>query len=218
MVKLRLTIELVPSTSWYNNMRKVVSRQDWDVLRRKVYADYGHRCGLCGASGRLNCHEVWEYDDKRHIQTLVGFIALCDLCHHIKHIGLARILADEGKLSMDDVVAHFCKVNGCDYSDFLNHEAGAWRTWESRSKHNWEVFLGKYADLVSKQEDADASKIFDMVGHPFDMFSNQQVALVLFTELALPRVVADMRFTNDALRKVPHPVAKLIAQYRELYG
>jgi len=131
-------------------MRKVMSQWDWDVLRKKIYADYGHKCGICGATGRLDCHELWEYDDQEQMQTLRGFIALCDLCHHVKHIGLARILADEGKISMEDIIAHFLQVNGCEYPDYFNHAHSSWATWEKRSKHDWQVDLGDYADLVSK--------------------------------------------------------------------
>ena len=92
--KFKLTIELVPATSWYANLRKLIPKADWDKLRRQVYARYGHRCGVCGASNtRLNCHEIWKYEQRKRIQRLLGFIALCDLCHHVKHIGLAGILA-----------------------------------------------------------------------------------------------------------------------------
>jgi len=119
--KLKLTIELVPSTSWYDNLRKYTSKEDWDKIRKRTYAEYGNRCGICEAEGRLNCHEIWEYDDKKHIQRLVGFIALCDMCHHVKHIGLAGILASEGKLDYEKVVEHFMKVNNCDRDTRLSN-------------------------------------------------------------------------------------------------
>jgi hypothetical protein len=68
----KLTIELVPKTCWYSNLRNAMPRSSWDKVRKKVYADYGHRCGVCSAANvRLNCHEIWEYDDQRHIQRLL---------------------------------------------------------------------------------------------------------------------------------------------------
>ncbi len=152
MANLKLTIELVPSTSWYENMRKVMSQRDWDILRKKTYADYGHKCGICEATGRLNCHELWEFDDQKQVQTLKGFVALCDLCHHVKHIGFAGILAREGKLNMDDVEEHFCQVNGRDYPDYVNHSEKAWKLWGKRSKHDWKIELGEYASLVPGAE------------------------------------------------------------------
>lgn len=67
--ELKLKIELVPSTSWYDNLRKYTLKQDWDKIRKKAYANYGYRCGICGAEGRLNCHEIWEYDEKTYSET-----------------------------------------------------------------------------------------------------------------------------------------------------
>ena len=43
---LKLTVEMVPSSTWYNNMRKVVSQETWDTIRRSVYREYGYRCGI----------------------------------------------------------------------------------------------------------------------------------------------------------------------------
>jgi len=146
--ELKLKIELVPKTSWYNNLRKYMDRKDWDRIRKQTYANYEHKCGICGNEGRLNCHEIWEYDDKKHSQKLIGFIALCDLCHHVKHIGLAGILADEGKLDYDTVVQHFMKVNSCDKDTFVKHKREAFKQWRERSRHKWQVDLGEYKDIL----------------------------------------------------------------------
>ena len=61
---MKLEIDLVPSTAWYSNLRKKVSQKDWDRIRKQSYADANHKCTICGAEGRLNCHEIWKYDDK----------------------------------------------------------------------------------------------------------------------------------------------------------
>jgi len=146
--ELKLKIELVPSTSWYDNLRKYIHKKDWDRIRKQAYANYGYKCGVCGDEGRLNCHEIWEYDDKKHVQKLVGFIALCDMCHHVKHIGLAGILADEGKLDYKEVVEHFIEVNSCDKNTFMKHREKAFKQWQERSRHEWQVDLGEYSKFV----------------------------------------------------------------------
>ncbi len=71
---MKLEIDLVPSTAWYSNLRKKVSQKDWDKIRKQSYADANHKCVICDADSRLNCHENWEYNDKNHIQKLKGFI------------------------------------------------------------------------------------------------------------------------------------------------
>ena len=148
MSELILFAELVPSTSWYDNLRKVMSKEDWDSIRFQVYDYYEHQCAICKARGSLHCHEVWHYDDVAHIQTLEGFVALCPWCHHIKHLGYAGILASEGKLDYAKLIRHFMTVNSCDKAAFDSHHSAAMAQWERRSKHPWRVEIGEYAQWV----------------------------------------------------------------------
>ena len=146
---LRLTIELVPETCWYSNLRDVLPRKTWDALRKEVYRLSGHRCGICGARPRrLECHEAWSYDDATHVQKLEGFRALCPWCHHVKHIGLASLLADQGKLDYERVVRHFMRVNGCDRATFQRHYVEAMAQWQEHSRHEWTTDLGEYTPLM----------------------------------------------------------------------
>src|SRR3972149_12027864 len=88
----RLTIELVPGTTWFSNLRSILPKEDWDALRRPAYRLAGYRCEICGGRGDrypVAAHEVWKYDVRKHIQRLIRLIALCPACHEVKHIGLA---------------------------------------------------------------------------------------------------------------------------------
>src|SRR5690242_13163710 len=114
--RLRLTIELVPSPLWNVNLRTAIGQTAWKKLSKSIRDGY-EGCGLCDTPRaqlkRLNCHEIWLHDDERHIQNLQGFIALCDWCHHIKHIGLAGTLARQGQLDFERLIQHFLTVNQC---------------------------------------------------------------------------------------------------------
>src|SRR6266487_2075486 len=93
MPAARLTVELVPETSWYNNVRALVDELGWDRIRRQMYRQADYRCEICGGRGPehpVECHEVWRYDDRTRVQLLVRMIALCPVCHQVKHIGLAN--------------------------------------------------------------------------------------------------------------------------------
>lgn len=147
---MKLEIELVPQFSWFNNMRKVLPKTEWDKLRKETYKKYEYKCAICGERGRLNCHEMWKYDDKKHIQKLIGFISLCDLCHHVKHIGFAQILADRGKLDFYEVIKHFMMVNKCDRETFENYRYEVFLKWQERSEHSWEIDLGEYKELIKE--------------------------------------------------------------------
>jgi hypothetical protein len=150
---LLLQIDLVPSTCWYKNLRTQMKKTEWDKLRRKVYADQGFLCCICGADGtgkgQLHCHEAWHYDPLTHVQTLTGFHATCPMCHHVDHFGLAQILASQGKLNLEDVIQHFMKVNQATREEFLAHKTEAFALWRERSKHQWKLELGEWANLVT---------------------------------------------------------------------
>lgn len=137
--KLILNIELVPKSCFYNNLRNNSSKFEWDIIRKKSYSDAGFKCAICKADSKLNCHEKWEYDDKNKIQKLNGFIALCNDCHSIKHIGFSKLQSEKGFLDFDKLILHFCKVNNCNKEIFLKHESDAWKTWHERNKHKWKT-------------------------------------------------------------------------------
>ncbi len=148
---LILTIELVPSPCWQNNLRTSMTRTHWDKLRKSVYATYNYYCGICNAGDvQLNCHEIWQYDDENHIQKLAGFIALCPMCHHCKHIGHAGILASQGKLDLEQVIAHFLRVNHCSREDYSAHRKAAFDVWRERNRFEWNTDLGTYAHLITQ--------------------------------------------------------------------
>lgn len=147
---LKLYIELVPKTCWYENLRKILSEDEWDKIRKQSYSEAGNKCSICGTEGRLNCHEIWEYDDKNNIQSLKGFQALCDNCHNIKHIGFVNVQISKGIWSkdiLDNLARHFVKVNGCSMTTFKQHVEEAFNIWQERSKKNWKTDLGNYSKL-----------------------------------------------------------------------
>jgi hypothetical protein len=148
---LKLEIELVPKTAWNKSLSELLPRKAWNGIRENIIRDNGKKCQICGETNVvMNLHEVWKYDDDKHIQKLEGFILLCGLCHHVKHIGLAGILARQGKLDYDKVVEHFCRVNECTKREFEKHKTEAFEIWERRSKHQWKQDFGKYKEFIKQ--------------------------------------------------------------------
>ncbi len=136
-VRTRLTVELVPRTCWFKNVRSEVSRDVWDRLRKETLEGAGHRCQVCGAVGRLECHEVWEYDDERHVQRLAELVTLCYRCHEVKHIGLAGVRGREER-----AMEHLARVNGWSREDVEAYVEAVFETWHWRSRHEWTLDLG----------------------------------------------------------------------------
>lgn len=162
----KLAIEMVPEGAWDRSLRKRLRQSYWDKIRKQAYAASGHRCAVCGAEGRLSCHEVWDYDDADHIQRLAGFVALCALCHAVKHLGMARILAGKGALDYDEVVRHYASVNGVTKKDFEGDNKQAGELWAKRSEHEWTTDYGEYQRIFregAKEVPVDAEPRRGMV-------------------------------------------------------
>ena len=138
-MKNRLTIELVPETAWFSNVRSMISKPDWDRLRRETYRAYRYRCGVCGGIGErhpVECHEIWHYNDAERVQKLMGLIALCPSCHEVKHIGFANIRGRG-----DIAVAHLAKVNGWTLPEAERYVSEQFAVWTQRSRFAWRVDL-----------------------------------------------------------------------------
>jgi hypothetical protein len=133
----RLSIELVPRSCFYSNLRSNLSKQDWDFLRNECYAHAGYVCEICGGRGSrhaVECHEIWEYDDLNHIQTLVGLIALCPKCHKAKHMALAREMGWH-----HEAERHLCAINKWDEKTLQAYLDEVFELFEQRSQHAWQL-------------------------------------------------------------------------------
>lgn len=145
MSKPKLTVELVPQTCWYSNVRSNVSKEEWDFIRRKAYAQAGHVCEICGGKGSrwpVECHEVWHYNDETHTQTLKRMCALCPACHEVKHIGRAHAYG-----GLDRALYHLGHINNWSMEEALDYVNDQFYVWEERSQHKWKLdisYLGKF--------------------------------------------------------------------------
>jgi Domain of unknown function (DUF1917) len=150
---LKLAIQLVPKPLWRKSLHRRLRRRVWDSLRKQAIEQAGSVCAVCGAGGRLNGHEVWEYDDDAHVQRLREVTVLCNLCNAVAHIGHARtVVIRAGRLSDADLVRHFCAVNGCSEAAFREHEQAAWKQYHERSGHTWTQDFGDFDDLLFDEE------------------------------------------------------------------
>ena len=139
---MKLTIELVPSISWFTNLRSLFPKEKWDKLRKTCYKKANYRCEVCGGKGNkwpVECHEIWEYDDTNKIQKLTGLTALCPSCHEVKHIGLAKI---KGNYSRS--LEHLCKVNNCSSMEGIYYIEQCFKKYKERSKYKWKVDISIY--------------------------------------------------------------------------
>lgn len=89
-----------------------------------------------GEKHPVECHEIWHYDDEKHIQKLTGLTALCPSCHQVKHIGLARVRGKEAEAKK-----HLAKVNNWSNLEVEKYLTTVWSQWRKRSQNNWKLDL-----------------------------------------------------------------------------
>jgi hypothetical protein len=137
---VKLSIELVPKTCWFSNVRDHVATESWNIIRFAVYKKAGYECEICGDQGPkwpVECHEVWDYNDDTWIQKLIGFQALCPLCHKVKHIGFAGYSGNA-----EPAVKHLMKVNRWAPSETKRYLKEVFEIFWNRSTHDWKLDLG----------------------------------------------------------------------------
>jgi flavoprotein len=139
-----LKVELVPATSWGNNLRSEanLSKAQWDKLRKQCYRDANYKCEVCNGKGDkwpVECHEIWHYDDVNKVQTLRGLIALCPTCHKAKHLG--RTLSVESQEVQDKVLRQLMKINDIDVDELEEYIVEVFQKHAERSQHRWSLDL-----------------------------------------------------------------------------
>ena len=111
---MKLDFELVPDSCWYSNLRSILTKKAWDIVRKDVISRSGGRCAICGRKvNRLEGHERWSYNEQTSTQKLEDVIAVCHDCHSVIHIGRTQLMGNEERAEK-----HFMKVNECSYSEY----------------------------------------------------------------------------------------------------
>lgn len=134
---LPLQIELVPSTAFGENLRKLLTKTEWDKVRKAVYKRAGYKCEICGGKGEkhpVEAHEEWLYHDEIGYQELTVIRALCPNCHLCKHVGFAIQNNQKPR-----VLNHLCKVNGLTLEQANEQIKQAFVIWSKRSLRQWQL-------------------------------------------------------------------------------
>ena len=113
-LSFKLDFELVPDGCWQSNLRTILSKRQWDYVRKDAISRANGKCMICGRkTNRLEAHERWDYDIIKGVQVLKDVVAVCCDCHAVIHIGRTQLKGDEIRAEK-----HFMKVNNCTYSEY----------------------------------------------------------------------------------------------------
>lgn len=147
---MKLTIELVPKTCFYKNVRQIVSATQWNKIRKQIYIKYNYKCSICyevGDKHPVEAHEVWEYNDKKSIQILKDIVALCPSCHMSVHYGLAQLHGFGTKARN-----HLSKINSITKKEADVYIENCFKIWQKRSQKHWQLditYLENYGIDIS---------------------------------------------------------------------
>jgi hypothetical protein len=147
----KLTIELVPSTCWFSNVRSSVSSAHWDRIRKMSSKLANNMCQICGGKGPkwpVECHEIWGYNDSTKTQTLINMISLCPSCHEVKHIGFAQLNGNG-----DRATSHLAKVNNWTKEMADQYVQESFLIWRKRSSFEWKLDLSFLTSLGIKKSE-----------------------------------------------------------------
>lgn len=153
-LSMKLAIELLPESSWGRNLRDVISPYRWQKLSQAIQKNADYKCEICGRKKgggeitRLNCHEVWEFDEVSKVQRLIGLQALCFECHCGKHIGYS--LSQEW-IDTNKIIEHILRTNKISLNEYKQHEKEAYELWAERCQIEWIIDYGEWNYLVEQE-------------------------------------------------------------------
>lgn len=118
-MKRKLRFECLPQALWGKNVRSELGQNEWDIVRKKTYKKYNHRCCICGKKAKLNAHEVWKLRINLNTsigkQILVNIISVCDNCHNIIHVGRSLAIG----ISLEDILQYYKTVNNISLNESI---------------------------------------------------------------------------------------------------
>lgn len=131
----KLNFELIPENMWYCNLRHILTKKQWDEIRKVQIEKHECKCAICNRKvKKLECHELWNFDEENSTQTLIDVIPLCGICHRTIHIGHAAII---GKL--EECLDYYCSINKCTEDECIKDYEAAFKIWNERNKIKWKL-------------------------------------------------------------------------------
>lgn len=136
-----LSVDLIPSTCWFTNIRSCVSKEDWKRIAMGVRRRAGKQCELCGGKDAptegvfLEPHERFDYVGG--VQVLRRLVCACSRCHKAIHFGHAQATGQEAA-----AWERLATVNQWDDAQIKQHVRHAFDVWAARSRQDWTLDIG----------------------------------------------------------------------------
>jgi len=208
IMSLKLTVDMIPSTSVHINIRNHLTPHQWNKLSKHIAEKSNQTCEICKrvkgeGFTRLHCHEVWDFDFDTATQTLIKLQPLCFECHCVKHMGFSygEFLIDESQ-----IIDHFLKVNNVDLDGYLQHFKKAAEVYKQRSEVNWEFdftnVLEMYKEVILTQHEKKIilyKQVYELLKNNRSL-TNKDIIAEIGSTYGLNRVIKDVRKDRELER------------------
>lgn len=155
----RLSVRPVPEPLWGVNLRTILGKYRWSKLRSSLIQERGLTCETCGKalekSRQIQAHEEWSYATSTTpaVAKIERIVLDCWHCHACEHFLRTRNMHAFGDIEdnvVEEVISHFCRVNGISGEDFDRHLEASSAEWRRLSELDWAVDYGQFAELVDR--------------------------------------------------------------------
>lgn len=142
-------LNLIPSNMWYLNLRKILSKEMWENLSKKIREEQKFVCYCCKVNdstlprNKFHCHESWWFDDKNNVVSLKALICVCELCHKAIHLG---------RVNDKESFKRIMYINKWDYETTKIYVDYEFEMWSKRSNKQWNVEVNSFKDWLNEEE------------------------------------------------------------------
>ena len=134
-------------------------------------------CEICNEKNTdLHLHEIWNFDNKKQIQKLIGLSAICENCYNAIHFGRAI------KLGLGEAaIEQLKKVNNWTEKQISTHLENAKKLWQTRNEINYVLDLTWLQEENLVQESEIHWSSLDKPNEAYDGVGTDQMFRYLFS-------------------------------------
>ena len=144
-------IELEPlsSQTWWSNSSLHYNKNIWyqyEKLVKDISKGYCFVCGKHCKTSDIVLNDLWDFDDEKKIQTLIGVYPSCLFCHQINTVTL-----NQTKEKHEEIKNHLMQVNNWKYTVADEHLKRTLKKKAERDKSEWIVNIDYLINEIKLQ-------------------------------------------------------------------
>lgn len=143
---------------WYLNLRKILSKDNWNKLSLKVRKEQNFTCFCCNINNKIipnnkfHCHEAWWFNDKEKNVSLKALLCVCELCHNSIHLG---------RCDNKNAFKRIMNINKWNYEITKAYVDSEFEIWSKRSNIKWTIDIESFKCWLNEDDFLIVKKFFN---------------------------------------------------------